>query len=150
MVPRLSRGVLALVIVALVAAGLILIVWQPWQRLRRVLAASVPGSQHEIELWERPYWHLGLGYEYETWFVMRSASGEGRWYLIDDRYIAFRDTVVLVSSDHNRVRVETDGEAGDFHMIAEYDIGRDEFRAASEPTVQHTRGWAVLSQARIH
>jgi hypothetical protein len=92
---------------------------------------------------------VGLGYEYETWFVVRSARGEGRWYLIDDQYITLRDVIVLVSSDHNRIRVETDGEAGGLHMIAEYDIARNEFRAASEPTVQHTRGWAVFCQVRV-
>jgi hypothetical protein len=138
-----------LLILALLAAGLVLIVRQPWQRTRRVLAASLPGGQCEVELWEKPYWRLGLGYEYETWFVVRSATGKTKWHLIDGQYITFRDTVLLVSSDHTKVRVETEGVPGDFHMIAEYDIGRDEFRAASEPTVQRAPEWTVLAEARV-
>jgi len=35
-------------------------------------------------------------------------------------------------------------------MIAEYNLVHKEFRAASEPTVRNTQGWAVLSEARIH
>ena len=148
--PRLSRTVVALVIVALVPLGLGLAVWQPWQHLRKVLSAPVPRSHDVIELWEKADWRLGLGSEYETWFVVRSAHEKERWHLIDAQYITFRNVTLLASSDRNRVRVETDGEATGPHMIGEYDFGHDAFRSASGPTVRNTRGWTVLCEAQIH
>lgn len=148
--PRVSWPILRLIIIALIPVGLALAIWQPWQQMRQVIYAPVPRSHYVIELWEKPYWRLGLGCEYQTWLVVRSAHEKERWYLIDAQYITFRDVIVLISSDHNRIRVETNGGGGASHMIAEYNLVHKEFRAASEPTVRNTQGWAVLSEARIH
>jgi len=147
---RLSRVAVALGIGAVMPVALLLAVRQPWQDLRKVLSTPVPGSRHVIELWEKPYWLFGQGYEYETWLVVRSDDGGESRYLIDEQYITFREVTILLSSDGNRIRVETDGAAAVPHMIAEYDFADSRFRAASEPTVRNTQGWVVLAEERIH
>ena len=148
---RASRIVVSVVaIAALSVTGLALVVLQPWQHKRKVLSTRVPQSQYVIELWERPYWYFGFGHEYETWLVVQSPTGEQSWYLIDAEYITLRDVLVLVSSDYQRIRIETNGRLTDFHMIAEYDFRQRNFRAASEQTVRNTEGWAVLAIAHIH
>ena len=148
--PRVSRTVVALIIVALIVVGLVLVFRQPWQRLQKVLSAPLPDSGYVIELWEKPYWFLGLGYEYETWFVVKSSHEGERWYLIDAQYITFTEVTILASSDLSTIRVETTGVGTGSHMIAEYDLQREKFRSVSEPTVKNTRGWTVLSEAHIH
>jgi len=134
---------------ALVLTGLILVIRQPWQHRTKVLSARIPQSPYVIELWEKPYWFFPFGYEYQTWFVVRSPREGERWYLIDAQYITFRDVVLLVSSDNQRMRVETDGRTTDWHMIAEYDFRRQKFRAVSEPTVRDTKGWAMLTTRHV-
>lgn len=136
-------------IVALMLTGLALVIRQPWQHRTKVLSARIPQSPYTIELWEKPYWVFPFIYEYETWLVVRSSGGAARWYVIDTQYITFRDVALLLSSDKTRVRVETDGRTTDWHMIADYDSRRQEFRAASERTVRGTTGWTVLSTRHV-
>jgi len=139
------RLVFTSLLAVLALVGLAVLIRQPWQHRTKVLSADIPGSYYAVELWEKPYWCFGFGYEYETWFVVRSPVERERWYLIGAEYITLRDVVLLLSSDHSRIRIETDGESERSHMIAEYDFRQGEFRAESEPTVRNTEGWAVLS-----
>jgi hypothetical protein len=139
----------AVIVVALSVAALALVIRQPWQQKWRVVSASIPQSGHVLELWEKPYWCFGFGHEYETWLVVQFPSGERRWNLIDTKYVTLREVLVLISSDRQRIRVETTGRGTDFHMIAEYDLKRRRFRAASQQTVRNTEGWAVLATARV-
>jgi hypothetical protein len=130
-------------------AGLVLVIRQPWQHRTKVLSARIPQSGYTIELWEQPLRVSPFAYEYETWFVVRPPGEGARWYLIDSQYITFRDVALLLSPDKTRVRLETDGRATDWHMIAEFDLRRGKFRAASEQTVQGTKGWTVLCTEHI-
>jgi len=142
-------AVLGVILTTLALAGLVLAVRQPWQHRTKVLSARVPQCPYQVELWEKPYWRLGLGYEYETWFVVRSPEEGEAWHLIDAQYITFRDVALFVSSDRGRVRVETSGQAAETHMIGEYDFRRKQFKAESEPTVRGKPGWELLSAAHI-
>jgi len=149
--PRASKTIVVAIVVmmALMLAGLILAIRQPWRHRAKVLSARIPQSPYVIELWEKPYWLFPFVYEYETWFVVRQPREGARWYLIDAQYITFRDVVLLVSSDNERIRVETDGRTTDWHMIAEYDVQQRRFRAESERTVRDTKGWAMLTTRHV-
>jgi len=145
-VPRLVG---ATILLALMLIGLLVLLRQPWQQRRQVLSAEVPDSGYVVELWEEPYWHFGFGYEFETWLVARPPGGGERWHVIDPQYITFRHVVVLLSADPCKVRVETSGRTDATHMIAEYDVCTEEFRAESEPTVRGTEGWTVLAEEYV-
>jgi hypothetical protein len=114
---------------------------------RMVLRATVPHSPYTVELWERPSLDF-IAWEYETWLVVRSDKG-ARWHLIDDKYITLTDTALLFSSALDTVRAEVTGDAS-AHMVAEYDLKHQRFRAESEPSVRHKKGWIVLAAAHTH
>jgi hypothetical protein len=114
---------------------------------KMVLRATVPHSPYAVELWERPSLDF-IAWEYETWLVVQSDKG-ARWHAIDDEYITFTDTALLFSSALDMVRVEVTGDAG-AHMVAEYDLKRQRFRAESEPSVRNSKGWTLLAAAHIH
>jgi hypothetical protein len=114
---------------------------------RMVLRATVPHSRYTVELWERPGLDF-IAWEYETWLVVRSDKG-ARWFLIDDEYITFTDTALLFSSALDTVRAEVTGDAG-AHMVAEYGLKRQQFRAEGGPSVRNSKGWTLLAAAHVH
>ncbi len=114
---------------------------------RMVLRAAVPHSPYTIELWERPDLDF-IVWECETWLVVRSAKG-AHWHLIDDEYITFTDTALLFSPALDTVRVEVTGDTG-AHMVAEYNLKHQTFRAEGEASVRGRKGWAVLAAAHVH
>ena len=143
-----SRLPVATILLVLMLIGLVVLLRQPWQQPRQALSAEVPGSGYVIELWEKPD-RSSFGYEFETWLVARPPGGGERWHVIDPQYITFRQVVVLLSADRCKVRVETSGRTDATHMIAEYDVCTEEFRAESEPTVRGTEGWTVLADEHV-
>ena len=143
------RLLVASILALLVLAALVVLVRQPWQQPRQVLSAEVPGSGYVIELWEEPYCYFDFTYEFETWLVAKPPGGGERWHVIDPQYITFRHVVVLLSPDRCKVRVETSGRTDATHMIAEYDVCTEEFRAESVPTVRDAEGWTVLADEHV-
>lgn len=143
-----SRLLVISILALLVVVALVVLVRQPWQQPRQVLSVEVPASGYVVELWEKPD-RFSFGYEFETWLVARPPGGGERWHVIDAQYITFRHVVLLLSPDRCKVRVETSGRTDATHMIAEYDLCTEDFRAASEPTVRDAEGWTVLADEHV-
>jgi hypothetical protein len=113
----------------------------------KVLTVVIPKSNGTIELWEKPEIDfLSLSLEYTTWLAVRSNSGNYKWYIIDEQYITFRKISVFLSDDQQLVRIETNGESEETHMIAEYNFKKESFVARSEKTVRNEKGWFLLTE----
>jgi hypothetical protein len=123
---------------------------QPWQKKLKVLTVVIPKTNETIELWEKPEIDFyGLGLEYKTWLAVRLNNGNYKWHVIDEQYITFRKISVFLSNDQQLVRIETNGESEETHMIAEYNLKKESFIARSEKTVRNEKGWFLLTEKII-
>ena len=139
-----------LLYLALAVCFLAVIFFQPWQRRSRVLTILIPNARATIELWEKPYFDIPiLAVEYTTWLRVLSANGQDNWHVMDEQYITFRVISVFLSTDDRRVRIETNGEMGESHMIAEYDLVAETFVSKSEPSVRNKGGWTLMIERKI-
>lgn len=148
MTKKLSRTIIILIILAICLTIYYLLLSPLWQQKRMVLSVGIPNSTDTLELWEDPLWNLGVT-EYETWFVIRSATGKEDWHVIDPEYIQFRKVAVLISSDYSRIRVETTGISSPSHMIAEYDLNSKTFSSGDEWSVKGKEGWLLLKEKKV-
>jgi hypothetical protein len=137
-------------IVSLLMLFFLAIYFQPWQRKIKVLTVVIPKLNVTIELWEKPKIDfISLSLEHATWLAVRSKNGNCKWHVIDEHYITFRKISVFLSIDQQLVRVETNGESEETHMIAEYNLKKDAFYSRSNSTVRNEKGWFLLTEKVI-
>ena len=148
MTKKQARTILILVILAICLAIWYRFLSPLWQHKRMVLSVGIPNSTDTVELWEELVTRFIVS-EYETWFVIRSATGKQDWHVIDPEYIQFLKVAVLMSSDSSRIRVETTGISSPSTMIAEYDLRNQMFRAESESSVIGKEGWVLLKEKNV-
>jgi len=133
-----------------VAIFLAIILLQPWQRKIKVLTITIPKSNEIMELWEKPYIDFfSFNLEYTTWLRIVFPNRNFKWNLIDKQYITFRKISVYLSTDNKLLRIESNGEQEESHMIAEYDLKKDIFIARSEKSVRNEANWNLLIEKVI-
>jgi hypothetical protein len=123
---------------------------QPWQRKIKVLSVRIPKSNEIVELWEKPNIDfLSLSLEYATWLRIVFPNGSSKWNLIDKQYITFNKISIFISADNKLVRIESNGEQEESHMIAEYSLEKNIFSARSEKSVRNEANWYLLIEKLI-
>ena len=133
-----------------VAVLLALTSTQPWQRKIEVLSVRIPKSNEIVELWEKPNIDfLCLSLEYATWLRIVLPNGSSKWNLIDKQYITFKKISIYISADNKLVRIESNGEQEESHMIAEYSLEKNIFNARSEKSVRNEANWYLLIEKLI-
>jgi hypothetical protein len=150
MTKKLSRTIIILIILTICLAIYYRFFSPLWQQKRMVLSVGIPNSTDTVELWEEPLMSpIPIVTEYETRFVIRFSTGKEDWHVIDPEYIQFRKVAVLISTDSSKIRVETTGISTPSHMIAEYDLRNQTFRAEDEFSVIGKEGWVLLKEKKV-
>lgn len=116
---------------------------------RKVMSCQIPAHGLEFELWEQPVAYNIINTEYKTWVVIKSKTEVDRIYIIDEEYISFRLTRILMSDEKNLIRIETSGIGNETHMIGEYNILNRSFSATSDISVFGKKGWTLLKEIRV-